>query len=291
MTAIVLAALCAGGAVWCLWVAWDPPVPSLERRLARLEEPPMGESLGAWRARWQHWALNALSLSVTDRHSLDTNLAICDQSLEHHAAVKLTWAASGLLTPIVVAALGRAAGLDVPAGAVVLLAAGLATLGYLAPDAALRQRATRRRREFRYALNLFLELVVIAVEGGEGPHAALRKAADAGSGWSFEAIRRALTTAWLEVESPWRAHQRLAEQIGSTELTELAGAVELAATRGAPPQQSLRAKAATVRDHELNDTRSDAISASTRMGGPMIGLFVGFLILIGYPALTQILTL
>jgi tight adherence protein C len=291
MTVTLFAALAAGGALYCLWAAWDPPAPSLARRLDRLHEPPIGESLGVWRARWQQWALRALSVSATDRRRLDTDLAICDQTVEHHAVTKLAYATAGLLAPIGCAALGRGAGIDVPTGVVVLLAGGLTAAGYLLPDISLRQRAEERRREFRYALNLVLELVVIAIEGGEGPHAALRKAAEAGSGWSFEAIRRALTTAWLEVESPWRALQRLAEQIGSVELTELAGAVELAATRGAPPQQSLRAKAATVRDHELNDTRAEAIAASTRMGGPMIGLFVGFLILIGYPAITQILNL
>jgi tight adherence protein C len=289
---ILIASLLAAAALFSLRMAWNPPAPSLTRQLERLYEPPT-ESIDALRSRWQHLAVGTLSaLSIGDRSRLHSDLAICDQTIERYAATRLSLALTGAATPTVLAlTTALALGTEIVWGGVVILAGALAAAGYLLPAMTLRRNATSRRREFRYALNLFLELVVIAVEGGEGPQAALRKAADAGHGWAFGALRRTLTTAWLESESPWRSLKALGERIGSAELVELAAAVELAATKGAPPQQSLRAKAATVRDHEHNDMRADAISASTRMGGPMVGLFVGFLIMIGYPALTLIINL
>jgi tight adherence protein C len=288
---IWLVSLLAAGALFCLRMAWDPPAPTLARRHDRLYEPP-GESFDALRSRWQHLALKALAATGSDRAHLDADLAICDQTIERYAASRLTLALTAAAAPVAVAVLAAVAlSVDVAWGGVGILAAVLGVAGYLAPAASLRRAAAGRRREFRYALNLFLELVVIAVEGGEGPQAALRKAADAGTGWAFAALQRTITTANLQRQSLWRSLKDLGAEFGSTELVELAGAVELAATRGAPPQHSLRAKAATVRDHEHNDLRADAISASTRMGGPMIALFAGFLLLMSWPALSTILTL
>lgn len=279
------------GVLVALRVAVDPPQPNLSRRLVELYEPPLGDSFDAVRARWQAWGLRALRAAGADLGALRRDLAVSDVTLERHATVKLGFAVGGALVPVAVAAVWAAVGIDVPAAVVALAAAGAAAAGFFLPDAMLARRAARRRRDFRYALSLFLELVVIVLAGGGGVNTALYDAAGSGSGWAFVELRRSLHTARLQRRSPWAALTELAERIGSVELRELASSVELAGTSGARVRDSLRAKAISVRDHELAEAEAEALADSERMGGPMVGMFVGLILLIGYPAMVTVLAL
>ena len=74
------------------------------------------------------------------------------------------------------------------------------------------------------------------------------------------------------------------------ELCELAASVGLAGTEGARVRESLVAKASSLRAHELSEAESAAQSASERMSLPVVLLFVGFLVFLGYPAVDRILT-
>ena len=178
-----------------------------------------------------------------------------------------------------------------PLGGTVLLSLVAAAGGFFVPDLLLARRAAQRRRDFRYALSLFLDLVVIVLAGGGGVETALHDAANAGSGWAFGELRRVLNTARLQRNSPWAALARLGESIGSPELIELASSVELAGTSGARVRDSLRAKAISARDHELAEAESEALAASERMGAPMVAMFVGLILLIGFPAMATVLAL
>jgi len=288
---LVAGALIGSGLVLALRVAVDPPQPSLGRRLSELFEPPPADGLDLVRARWQAWGLRALRLGGRDLAALRRDLAVCGISMERHAAVKLGFAVGGALLPLAVAAVWAAAQVAVPAAVVVAAVAGGAVAGFAVPDAILARRAARRRRDFAYALALFLELVVIVLAGGGGVNTALYDGASAGSGWAFGELRRSLHTARLQRRSPWAALTELGERIGSTELRELASSVELAGTSGAKVRDSLRAKAISVRDHELAESEAEALAASERMGGPMVGMFVGLILLIGYPAMVTVLAL
>jgi Flp pilus assembly protein TadB len=279
------------GLVVVLRAAIDPPQPNLARRLTELYEPPPGDGIELVRARWQAWGLRALRVGGGDLSDLRRDLAVCAITIERHAAVKLGFAVGGAAVPVAVAALWGGAGMTVPPAAVALVAAAAAVSGFVLPDAILARRAARRRRDFRYALSLFLELVVIVLAGGGGVNTALYDAASAGSGWGFGALRRTLHTARLQRRSPWAALTELADQIGSGELRELASSIELAGTSGARVRESLRAKAISVRDHELAESEAEALAASERMGGPMVGMFVGLILLIGYPAMVTVLAL
>ena len=55
-------------------------------------------------------------------------------------------------------------------------------------------------------------------------------------------------------------------------------------------RESLAAKAKSLRDHELSDAEAEAQSATERMALPVVLLFLGFLILIGFPAIDAVLT-
>lgn len=288
---LLAGALIGLGLLVALRVVVDPPQPNLARRLTDLYEPPPGDGLDVVRARWQAWGLRVLRSVGADLSALRRDVAVCGITLERHAAVKLGFAVGGGCVPVAVALAWAAAGIRVPPALVAVVAAGAAAAGFVLPDAVLARRAARRRRDFRYALSLFLELVAIVLAGGGGVNTALYDAAAAGSGWAFVELRRSLHAARLQRRSPWAALTELADRIGSVELRELASSVELAGTSGARVRESLRAKAISVRDHELADTEAEALADSERMGGPMVGMFVGLILLIGFPAMVTVLAL
>jgi tight adherence protein C len=291
LQAMIAGALVGTGVLLAARSFVAPPVANLQRELAALYEPPPTEAFDAVRARWQSWALRALSIFGIDETALRQDLAAAGITIERHAAVKLGFATGAAATPLVMALAWQTVGLSIPASLVLLASGAFGLAGFVLPDRQLARLAAARRREFRHALGLFLELVVIVLAGGGGVETALHDAADAGSGWGFVELRQALNAARLERRSPWRSLARLADRIGSADLRELASSVELAGTSGARVRESLQAKAASVRDHELSESEGEALAASERLGGPMIGMFLGMILLIGYPAVASMLAL
>ena len=71
---------------------------------------------------------------------------------------------------------------------------------------------------------------------------------------------------------------------------ELAASITLAGTEGAKVKTSLAAKAATLRAHQLAAAESQAQAATERMSLPLVLLFAGFLLLVGFPAIVHVLT-
>lgn len=268
-----------------------PPLPRLERRLVELYEPLPVAGQSVLQRRWQTWALQMVSATGNDLRPLRRDLAVSGMTIERHAVAKLTFAVAGAGLPLVVAIVWSVAGITVPIGAIALMALLAGAAGFFMPDLLLARRAAQRRRDLRYALSLFLDLVVIVLAGGGGVETALYDAANAGSGWAFGELRRGLNSARLQRTSPWAALSQLGDALGSAELIELASSVELAGTSGARVRESLRAKAISARDHELAEAESEAVAASERMGAPMVAMFVGLMLLIGYPAMATVLAL
>jgi hypothetical protein len=81
----------------------------------------------------------------------------------------------------------------------------------------------------------------------------------------------------------------LGEALGVAELSELAATVSLAGAEGAKVRASLGAKAASIRAHALADAQAKAEAMSERMSLPVVVLFAGFLLFVGYPALAHVL--
>ena len=119
---------------------------------------------------------------------------------------------------------------------------------------------------------------------------ALGDAASVGAGWAFAYLRRALDQARLARETPWAALGRLGNELGVGELSELAASVSLAGTEGAKVRASLAAKAAPLRTHELAEAETADQAATERMSLPVVLLFAGFLVFLGYPAVEKVLT-
>jgi tight adherence protein C len=173
------------------------------------------------------------------------------------------------------------------AGAVVLAVAGFA-----APALGVRQEAGARRAATRHALAAFLDLVVIAIAGGAGVEAALTHAAATGQGPAFAQLRQALETARLTRQPPWQTLGQLGTELGVTELTELAelaASITLAGTEGARIRASLAAKSAAMRARQLAEAEAGAQAATERMSLPLVILFAGFMLLIGFPAVMHVL--
>jgi Flp pilus assembly protein TadB len=161
-------------------------------------------------------------------------------------------------------------------------------VGFSVPGLVLRSQARRRRLAFGHALSAYLDLVGVLLAGGAGVETSLMAAADAGDGWVFAQLRDALVRARTHRRSPWDALGELGRHVHVDELVDLAATVQLAGTQGARVRSSLTARAAAVRDRHLAQVEAEAQAATERMGLPMVLVFVGFIALLGYPALSLI---
>jgi len=299
---MILALVCGAGVGAGLWLivrGLYPPRPSLAQALAQLKRLPepapvlTSESDGGLAARLGRPAADALTRAGAGwllPASVRRDLAVLGRSSERHLAEQVTLGLVGLLFVPAIAALLLLGGAHLPL--VVPLWASLlfAVAGFLAPDLGIHADAGRRRRDFRHALSSFLDLVVVALAGGGGVETALADAASVGSGWAFALLRRALDQARLVRQTPWAALGRLGQELGVGELSELAASVALAGTEGARVRASLAAKAASLRTHELAEAETADQAATERMSLPVVLLFAGFLLFLGYPAVQKVLT-
>lgn len=299
---MILALVCGAGVGAGLFLivrGLYPPRPSLAHALAQLRRLPepspvlTAERDAGFSARLGRPVADALTRSGADwliPASVRRDLAVLGRSPDRHLAEKVTLALVGLLLVPALAALLLLGGAHLPL--VVPLWASLIFMvaGFVLPDLGIRADASRRRRDFRHALSSFLDLVVVALAGGGGVETALADAAGVGSGWAFAYLRRALDQARLARQTPWAALGQLGQELGVSELSELAASVALAGTEGAKVRASLAAKATSLRTHELAEAETADQAATERMSLPVVLLFAGFLVFLGYPAVEKVLT-
>lgn len=294
MITVLVCGIGLGLGLWALLVYTVPPRPPLGALLGRLnavpDPPPIltADSEG-WALRLGRSLIRPLLALGLPNRRLRNDLAVVGKSIEHHLAEKATLAMTGLLLPILIELVLVLAGTGPPwhVPAVAGLVLGLS--GFLVPDLTVRQEAQRRRSTFRHALSAYLNLIRVLLAGGAGVDGALFDAVTIGRGWAFQQLRRALVTARLTRTTPWSTLGRLGAELDVHQLSELAASVSLAGTEGARVRASLAAKAAALRTRELTDAEGDAQAATERMSMPVVMLFGGFLIFIGYPALAQVL--
>jgi tight adherence protein C len=299
---VILALVCGAGVGVGLWLivrGLYPPRPSLAQALAQLRRLPepapvlAAEPDGGLAARLGRPLADRLARTNASwllPASVRRDLAVLGRSPERHLAEKVTLALVGLLFAPAIAALLALGGARLPL--VVPLWASLIFMvgGFFAPDLGIHADATGRRRDFRHALSSFLDLVVVALAGGGGVETALADAASVGSGWAFGYLRRALDQGRLARQTPWAALGRLGQQLGVGELSELAASVALAGTEGAKVRASLAAKAASLRTHQLAEAETADQAATERMSLPVVLLFAGFLLFLGFPAVEKVVT-
>ncbi|GAA1895026.1 type II secretion system F family protein [Streptantibioticus ferralitis] len=295
MIVLMLLAAGIGLGLWALAVWLMPPRPHLSTLMSRLNTTPAPPPLltisqGGWAVRtgapFTGW-LRALGLPT---RSVRQDLAVAERSADTHLAEKAALALTGLLLPAALALVlvlgGRPLPWAVPLGGSLACAVG----GFLLPDATVRAEADRRRTAFRHALSAYLGLIHILLAGGSGVDGALSDAVEVGQGWSFQQLRRALSTARLTRTSPWTTLGQLGDELDVSELSELAAALSLAGTEGAKVRASLAAKAAAMRSRSSTEAEGKANAATERMALPGMLMAFGFIIFVFYPALTQITT-
>ncbi len=299
--ALLLGALCGLGALVAHRSLFPPPVPlraaieRLERRTrsadgGRVQTDAAGELSAVLGRRLAGWFGGAATTFGLRADAVATDLRLVGRTLEHHLGQKVLLGLFGLALPPLTGLLMALTGTAVGPGVPVVAGLVLAVVFFLVPDLILRGEADERRADFRHGLGSFLDLVVISLAGGAGVESALRDAASIGEGWSYAELRRALETTRLTGETPWAALTNLGADLGVPELAELSASVSLAGTEGAKVRESLAVKASSLREHALAEAEAEAQSSTERMALPVVLLFVGFLILIGYPAIDAVTT-
>ena len=184
--------------------------------------------------------------------------------------------------PVLSALLGfdnRPLPLTIPA--VAAIAVGGAA--FFVPDVITRASATAKRADFRHALTSYFDLVALERGAGAAPTEALEGAAEVGHGWAFERIGAALSQSRRASAQPWDGLARLADEIGISELADLAEIASVAGQEGARILDTLNARAESMRTEALAAAKAQAGARSTTMVLPIALLAGGFLVLLIFP--------
>jgi Flp pilus assembly protein TadB len=288
----LLGAGCGLG-LWALLIWAAPARVPLGQALARLREPARPITAPAtapgepvpWFVRAGRPMTGALRAAGLPSREVARDLAVTGREVDAYLAEQAICTLTGLLIApagtALLALAGQAPAPLMPVTGTLLLAA----VGFIAPTIQVRTAAARRRRDFRYALSAYLDLVEVALAGGAGIEGALTEAASIGQGWAFTQLRRALDAARMTRTTVWATLRQLGDELNITELSELAASASLAGTEGSKIRASLDAKARTLRGHLLADAETRSNEATERMSLPWALMFVGFLIFICYPAI------
>ena len=213
------------------------------------------------------------------------DLEITGRSLAALTTERLLVGSLGAVCPIAVLVLASIVGVPLSPSPLLILAVLCAILGYQVPLWQWRSRATSARRRFKTSLSAYLDLVAIMLAGGAGIETALFAAGRIGDGPAFIDISEALEMSRTSRRSPWDSLADLGRRLGIPELPELAATVRLGGEQGARMTASLVAKASGLRAKQMAEVEAEANAATEKMGLPMVMLFLGFLILLGYPAM------
>lgn len=254
------------------------PLGELLADLHRPRTPSAARPAARWQRAWE--SLGAVGLA-----GRGADLAVCERTRTKFVADRATWAALGAAAGSSLLVL-RPAGVFTFVPVVVAFAAvpAGAVGGWCYALVDLRSDAERARREFVHSLAAYLELTSILMAGGAGVETALHEGAAVGSSPGFRHLRAALSAAAVRREPPWSAFGELGRRIGVRELEQLEAAMTLAGS-GARVKESLRVRAAGLRERDLAAQEAAAHARSETMVLPVAMMFAGFVLLLGYPAI------
>lgn len=298
MIPVLSAGALIGFGLFLLARALFPAKPALAVVLARVSGVGSADPVATlapsarWAARWSARVgppvaegLERFNVGLGD---LESDLAVIGRSVEDHMARRAAGAAAGVAATAVLAGLAGLAGVSPSLLMTGWLAVGGALVGFVVPDALARRQAVARRQAFRQSLAFFLDLVIVVLAGGAGVGSALTQAAAAGDGWAYVQIRNALAAGRRKRQPPWSMLATLGAELGIAELEELAAHVSLAEREGASVRQSLTAKGASIRDHQLVDAEAKASSATVAMTAPLVLIGMAFCAFILYGAIATV---
>lgn len=220
-------------------------------------------------------ALPEKDLAILGMSGRDADRIVLFRSAGWAGAVVVAWCVARLATG---AALTPIWGI-----AFALAAAGGATHAHRA----LVARAATMRADMNMSLAVFFDLTNVMLAGGSGIESAILAAAAAGDGPSFDRIRMALARSQSARTSHWDGLRALGEETGVESLVDIASSAQLAGEFGARVRQTLVAKARGLRQRNLALIEHDAATRTEKLGLPLVLLFMGFILLIGYPAFVR----
>ena len=160
---------------------------------------------------------------------------------------------------------------------------------FLLPDYNARDDAKKARAEFARALGAYFDLVALERHNGSGPRQAMEAAAAVGDSWVFARLCEELArTRWSGL-TPWESLRALGDELGLSELADLADIMRLSGEEGAQVYASLRARSAAMRTAMLTAEKAKANEVAERMSIPMSLLGVIFLAILVTPALLRVM--
>jgi tight adherence protein C len=289
---ILVLGIVVGAAVAGSVFSLSPPPPSLRLALLRLHRAaPTAPHETISRPSWTVVRLARLiGAQRLIGSSLRADLAITEHDEAWLFSTTALVISGGVALGPALFVVAEIAGIHLPWGLPLAITAVVGPSVGLAQVLALHSEAARRREAFSFALSAYLDLVVVSMAAGRGVEGALSVAAETGTGSAFEALRRALNGARLYGVPPWDALDDLGAQLGVAELSGIAASIRLAGASGARVRSSLAARAKALRARGLAEARAAAESETERMSVPVVLLVLGFIVLIGYPAVVQITT-
>jgi tight adherence protein C len=266
-----------------VWSTWQrSAAPRSSQRNARAAVGRLGER-AVDRFEASRWA-------TTDRSgALRQALAVTGTDPSLFAARLIVIGGTCAFGPVILWLALQLTGLTIPIAAAALVSCTTVSLGLTIGVSELFRRAAVRRRHVRVIVGSFVDLVVLSLAGGDGIDGALHAASQVTPDWAAQRLARTLLTARDSGAAPWAALAALGEELGVSELVELATTVQLAGTEGARIRQSLTARGASLRRHEQAEAESAANAMTERLFFPGALLLLGFLVFIGYPAIQRIL--
>lgn len=211
------------------------------------------------------------------------DLEILGYSPELHAAEVTVWTVGSVICAAVLV-VGMTKLFNVAPFVAVVSAAAAVCLGSCEPARRLKARARLRRKELEHSFAAFLDLVNILLAGGAGIESAFVAAGDSGDGWCFDLFRELMAAARTERVDLWSKFRDVGLMCDVDALVDVANSLQLAGEHGARIRLSLAAKAASLRMRSMAQIEHDAAQQTERMGVPMVLLFMGFILLLGYPA-------
>lgn len=298
---VVLAGAGTGAGVALAVHALRVPHPDLRSVLAHLDNagqrnspyardagPPRtpGRRHTWWARRWQRAAPGWARALRLGRHRRD--LRLIGMTSEAMLARKIGYGLLGLAFPPLLALALRLLGVALPVTVPAAAGMALAAVLFLAPEVDVRRRAAAARVDAARAVAVYLELVALERAADAGTSEALSRAATVGQGVAFAEIRAALTHAQLAGIAPWQGLSELAEDLGVTELGDVADIMAMSGRDGAAVYATLRARASSLRASLRSTETAAANTASEHMVMPAACLGIVFMALIAYPAFSRI---
>lgn len=286
-----------GTGLWLLLIGLRPPAPSAASVLARLSTaaliakplPASQEPASSWSARAGRRAVPLLIRVGLPTAKTRRELAILGRSPEDLLAQQAATGATGLILAPVSCLWFNALGLRVPGTLLILGAMAAAAVMFWTPVASTAAAAKIARAETRAALTMFLELAGSSFAAGGGVEQSLHDAAAIGDGPTFTKLRAALAEAQLTRSPIPAVFARLADELDSPDLAQLAASLTLTGAEGARIKDALAAKAQVLRARQLAGVQAAAEAATERTGVPIGLMFFAFMIAIGFPSVVKVL--